>query len=478
MARTSSGRSLARCLVSRRGLRSFGEGLAIAATMGGAASAQLSASHIPTIPRSLGAAVSDDNRTLYTLSSNNAVGVIDLQTDRFVRAIDLNGHAVSPNGVVFCHGKLFIESYTNIVVVNLTDHDSITEIPQSFVVGQTGGDVVTAGDCEAVYCVSGSSDTMYILDPFRAAIVGSVYVGRNNTDVSLSPDVTRAYVVNAQTGMMTLVDVLADRIIDTVDVTGGRPFLNLPMDSAVRSDGMVYVNWVSPDYLSHVSILDPDGGLVRTLDVRAYSTGLSFSLDEQVLFLGGGYAVDSDNGSPVASIPIVSGISQVTFAPSGDRAFITNNNLLYVEAIRGFTPTLTVSGDATIDGTITFDLHAPKHSGRLYQLAAAMDALPPWGVAGVGQWIGEGQFFPLDDDDLFRATITPADPRAASTNDFSGHFGRGDTAQASIRLSSALPGVASGQTIYFAFGTFTGERRSRGPLDVERISNVVAVTIR
>src|SRR5262249_11363437 len=157
---------------------------------------QLSSSTIPTIPRSLGGAVSDDNRSLYTLSSNDAVGVIDLQTDRFVRGIDLNGHAVSPHGVVFCHGKLFIESYSNIVVVDLTSHDQITEIPQNFVVGQTGGDVATAGDCEAVYCVSGSSDTMYILDAFSADIVGSVVVGRNNADLSLSPDVTRAYVVN------------------------------------------------------------------------------------------------------------------------------------------------------------------------------------------------------------------------------------------------------------------------------------------
>ncbi|MBI3843621.1 MAG: hypothetical protein HY292_03180 [Planctomycetes bacterium] len=421
--------------------------------------------------------MSDDNRWLYTLSSNNVVGVIDIWNGRFVRGIDLNGLAINPSGVVFCHGKLYIESYSNICVVDPSANDRVTTIFQNAVIGQTGGDVATAGDCGAVYCIAGATDSLTIIDPNpngNPVVVDSVFVGRNNTDLSLTTDGTRGYVVNAQTATITVVDLVAHKVIGSSNLTGGRPFLNLPMDSAVRSDGVVYVSWVSPDYLGHVSVLDSDGNLTRVLNLPGYSTGLGFSTDERMLFAGGGWVIDSNDGSVIAQIPTVSGISAVTFSPDGEHSFLTNTNQLYVTAVDGFTPALTAPLTAQSGETITFDLVAPNQAGQLVQLAGAYNAAIPFGN-GLGQTLTEGLVFPLDADPLFNFTLNPN--QTDSVNGFAAHFGSDGRATATIRLAN-LPGgpLRHGDTLYFAFGTFTGEHRSI--MNVERISNVVAVTIR
>ncbi|MBI1853877.1 MAG: SMP-30/gluconolactonase/LRE family protein [Planctomycetes bacterium] len=438
---------------------------AILAGSGIASGQGFTSTHIPTVPRSLGAAVSDDNRWLYTLSSNNVIGVIDTTNDRFVAGIDLNGVAINPSGVVFSQGKLYVESYDHIVVVDTTTRAVSRVLSQPFMIGQSMGDVDLSPDGQLVYAVSGSSDSLSIIDTRLDEVVGTVVVGRNNTDLAISPDGTRAYVINSYDATVTVVDLVARQVLATTSFVQNRPFLNLPAESAMRSDGLLYVAWVDPAYLAHVSRIEADGRLRDIFDETFYSTGIAFALDEQDLLLGGGYVVDANTGALVTQIPATSGISKVVFAPNGARAYVTNSSWLHVLAIGGFHAMLTTTGQSVMGGTMTLNLLAPSEHGRMYQVG--LSASTNQGIPMLN-----GEVFPLDRDTLFRYSMRGT---AEALSGFTGHLGADGRGTATIRLSNAIPGCAVGQTIYVAFGTFTGTRRTM--TDVAYVSNVVAVPI-
>jgi DNA-binding beta-propeller fold protein YncE len=466
-ARGSRGLATACGTPSPRGLARALSALAGAAFLAcGVAGAQsFETTQIPTVPYSLGAAVSEDNRTLYTVSGNNVIGITDVLADRFVGSIDLRDAATNPSGIAFCHGKLYVECYNNLLVVDAASRSILRSLPHPFILGYGMGDVVVSADGERIYAVAGTSDSLLVLDTRTDEIIGSVVIGRNHIDLSLSPDGTRAYALDTMTATVTMVDLVAMRVIGTASYVGARAFLNLPVDSAMRSDGTLYVAWVDPDYRGHVSLLDREGRITSVFDLPGYSTGIALSLDHEMAFLGGGYVIDADDGTVLSTIPVRSGVSRVAFSPSGERAFVTNGNWLHVLAVSGFRPSLRVVGSPSMGEWVDLHLMLPGEADRRYQVAVARSA-------DQGILLPDGRLFQLDRDDLFRLSIQ------SSTDPFSGFSGRlngSGESLARLRISSGSLGRAVGETFYVAFGTFSGDRRSIA--EVSKLSNVVPVTI-
>jgi DNA-binding beta-propeller fold protein YncE len=425
---------------------------------------QFTTTRLPAVIDSFGVAVSADNRTVYAVSGYGHVSVIDAVADSWRDSIDLSSIAAHPTGVAFHHGKLYVVSVNRVVVVD-ADSLAVTRVlPLPYVLGSSAGDAAVSPDGSRVYAAGGSSYALCAIDPVRDEITATVEVGRDHTALAISPDGTRAYLVNPLAGLVTMVDLESMQVAGTADFLGGRPFLNLEIEPAVRSDGRLYLAWVDSRYRGRISILDPDGALLDVFTLPGYSTGIAFSLDERLLLTGGGYVVDSSQGTVIADLSLGSGLSRVAFAPSGERAYVTDTNLQYVIAVEGFRPSLTMTGSPRASATIRLNLLAAGQDERLYQIAASCSV-------SHGTRLPDGRRFPLDRDALFRHSV-----RGSSTafSAFAGHLDAGGQGTASVRLS-AVPGKSVGQTFHLAFATFRSHRPT--PATLAYISNVLSITI-
>ncbi|MBI1853879.1 MAG: YncE family protein [Planctomycetes bacterium] len=420
---------------------------------------------MPTVNDSVGIAVSDDNRFVYTTSDYDVIGVNDTQTGQFAGSVNLTAYTSYPNGIVYCCGKLYVESFDNIIIVDAASLTVERVLDQPFVIGLTQSDITLSPDGRYAYAVSGSSYVMSVIDTMQNDIVDSIQIDRDNTDVSLSPDGTRAYVLNPRTGLATIIELSTHRVLAAVDFTGGQSFLNIPAESAVRSNGTLYVAWLDPLYHGHISRLDPDGRFIRDVPLPGYSTGLAFSLDERYILTGGGFVLDADTGAVVDQFAMVPGQSRVVFSTSGERGYVTNDNTQFVTVVEGFHPSFTFTGLPSWGRTVTLNLLAPGQEGELYQIVASCSI-------GQGVALPDGRVFPVNRDLLFHDSVLSRTPAYVN---FAGHIGATSQATAYLRIGSDLRGKTIGETVYLCFATFRDNVRA--PRRIQTISNVIAITI-
>jgi DNA-binding beta-propeller fold protein YncE len=420
---------------------------------------------IPTVSDSWGIAVSDDNRTVYATTDYGAVSILDAVTNRFVSTINTSSYCVHPTGIAFYDGKIYVESFDNIVIIDAATRAVVRILQQPFIIGMALGDVAMSPDGRYAYCVSGSSYELSIVDTSQDEIVDSIPLDRDFSSVTVSPDGSRLYVLNPNTAQMLVFDVATHALLRTADFTNGRAFLNLPVDSVMRSDGHVFVAWSDPNYRAHVSQFDADGRYLYDFTLPGYSTGLALSLDERHLLTGGGWIVDPSTGATIDHFVMPSGLGCVAFAPCGETAYVTNTNGQLVTAVWGFRPSLTISGTPQWGRTITVNLLAPGSAGALYQVAASCSATQ-------GITLGDGRIIPLDRDALFRDSLTN---RTTAFTGFLGNLGSDGQATAHVAIGSGIPGKTVGETFNLAFVTFRDGIRSARRVDT--ISNVVPVTI-
>ncbi|MDB4898553.1 MAG: hypothetical protein JWN53_361 [Gemmatimonadetes bacterium] len=215
-------------------------------------------------------AVSDDGTTAYVTNYRNGttIAVVDLVAQRALAPIQL-GARRAPHGVAFAAGKLFFTAEGAKVVGR---YDPVARVID-WVVG-TGQDrthmVVTSADAATVFTSNVSSATVSIIErhsgqgpppgppplvsPTRVLSVGAppgqrgpgsgggpppadwhvtnVPVGRGSEGFDLSPDGRELWVANAQDATISVIDVAAHAVVQTLPSTRSANRLKFTPDGA------------------------------------------------------------------------------------------------------------------------------------------------------------------------------------------------------------------------------------------------------
>jgi YVTN family beta-propeller protein len=164
-----------------------------------------------------GLAVSADGETLYVcLSRNNALGVVDLRSDKVVAQIPVG---VAPYGVVVTGGappagnKAYVSNWGG-------RHPAA---------GEPSAD--SSGTPTLIDPRTGvaSSGTISVVDLEQGKEVGSIAVGLHPCGLALSHDGSRLFVANANSDTVCVVDTALNSVVETIHVA---PDHSLPLGSA------------------------------------------------------------------------------------------------------------------------------------------------------------------------------------------------------------------------------------------------------
>lgn len=424
---------------------------------------------LPNLISCYGSASTPDGTKLFTVSDNSVIGIFDMVEEHYVEAIDLRDLVSWTTGGVVAQGKLYVESFTHVVVIDIATKEVVAFLEQDHFLGSHFGALVATADESTVWAIVGSTTRLTAVDTATDTIAAEVEVGGNFTGVALSPDEQFVYVSDKKAGRLLIVDTEAMEIVGETGFTteeGG--FLEFPTSIAVGPAGTVYVSYVGDDFVGRVAVLDAQGNLQRTFKAASYSTGIAVTGDGEFLILGNGQVLATQFGDTAAQFVLPVGLSSVALGPSGTRAFITNINAQYLYSIEGFEPLLSMEGSLEIGGEIVLHLNVPNDADRMFQILASV---------GVDQGIPlpSGRTFPLDDDYLLRYTRDNAgdNPIFQGFVAFLDEDGRG-SAVISVN-QELLDLLGENRTFYVAFASVWEPPPSKA--NVKTISNVLTLTL-
>ncbi len=333
---------------------------------------------LPNLISCYGVSPTPDGRLIFTTSDNGVIGVFDAAEGRYLQAIDLRDRGVWPTGGVVAAGKLYVESFTNVIVIDVETLEVVTEIPQNRFLGTHFGDVVATADGSSVYAISGATTHLSRIDTESDTVAADVEVGGNFTGIGLSRDESRVYITGKKEPRLVVVDTETMEIV--LDSTFGNEedgFLEIPTEVATSSDGRVYVSYVAADFLGRVAVLDSDGTLLETWKAQAYSTGVDVTGDGEFVVLGNGEVFAAQFGESVAAFEFPVGLSSAAVSPTGGTVYITNINTQFLYVVEGFEELLRFTSETDAEGSlvlgsqIVLDLVAPGDPERMFQLLAS-----------------------------------------------------------------------------------------------------------
>jgi YVTN family beta-propeller protein len=246
-------------------------------------------------------AVSDDGTTAYVTNYRNGttIAVVDLVAQRALAPIQL-GALRAPHGVAFAAGKLFFTAEGAKVVGR---YDPVARVID-WVVG-TGQDrthmVVTSADAATVFTSNVSSATVSIIERRAGAPPGAppgqrgpgpgggpppadwhvtnVPVGRGSEGFDLSPDGRELWVANAQDATISVIDVAAHAVVETLPSTRSANRLKFTPDGAyvfvsdLAGDQMLVIDAKTRREHARIPLGGNSEGIVMASDrSRAYTT--------------------------------------------------------------------------------------------------------------------------------------------------------------------------------------------------------------
>jgi YVTN family beta-propeller protein len=172
--------------------------------------------------------VSPDGR--YAFVSNygaqtpgRTISVIDIAAMKELRRVDLGGLR-KPHGLWFAGGAVYFTAENNRVIGRYDP--AANQVDWLFGTGQAGTHMVSLNkDLSRIFTANIGSGTVTILD--RANGPGAwdatvIPVGKGPEGNDLSPDEKQLWVANGQGGTVSIVDVAAKKVIETIDVQSQR----------------------------------------------------------------------------------------------------------------------------------------------------------------------------------------------------------------------------------------------------------------
>lgn len=413
-----------------------------------------------------GSALTPDSSRLFVIATTGIVFVYDVETDHYIGAIDLRDHLIRPTSASVARGKLYVQGFRNLAVVDIDSREVLKVISLTPYLGSSYGTVVTAGNCDRVYVVAGSTTDVHAIDTRSDTVVGRVNVGGENTGMGLSPNGRTLFISSSEENRLTIVDTRTMTVTAVVPFYQRHGMSDYTTSVRVSPDGQsVFVAYTDEGMIGRVSVLSRTGEFQKSLNVGQFSTGLEVTHDGRNLVLGCGAVLSPETGETIGEFETsVNGLSVVSVAPDGLRAYVSNVNDTYVKAIEGFRPTLKLDGRPSEGQTLTLSLDFHSEADQLYQLGAALDT-------NEGIELQDGRVVPVNADNLLRFSVKSENEVFLG---FSGRLDENGQAQAEIDLSGQFPGKTIGQTVSICFVTLN-TRLARS--EVREISNVVQFTL-
>jgi WD40 repeat protein len=421
-----------------------------------------------SLPHCYGSAFTPDGAIRFSTSDDGVVGMFDGETDEFLQALDLRQIVPWPTGGAVAHGKLFVESFSSIVVISVETFGVEALLEQPSCLGSHYGALEVDPSGDLVYAVVGSSTHLSVIDAAESTVIDTIQVGCDLSGLALSPSGDRAYLSSSVDGRFVVVDLADASVIGVTDFTNATDgFLEIPTEVAASPDGRVYVSYVALDGTGRIAVLDRDGILIETVATDVFSTGVDVSFDGEFLVLGNGRVLSTQFFDEAASFNMPVGLSTVAFHPDGKRAYVTNTNSQYSFSIEDFAPLLRPEGVPLLLQRMTLHVCVPMDAGRPYRIFASVGA-------SNGIPLPDGRVFPLDGD-----MMLPRSGPSGFTAWFRGFEGTlnasGDASGEIVFAPQLLPELGTARTMYVAFATYWGSPPEWS--NVKTISNVVTIEV-
>ncbi|MDZ4860757.1 MAG: alkaline phosphatase family protein [Candidatus Hydrogenedentes bacterium] len=222
-----------------------------------------------------GLTLGENGLAYVTLSRNNSVGVINLETKSVEIEIPVG---IAPYTVLAHGAKLYVTNWGG------------RRPREGEVTGPTAGSRVLVDPQTGI----ASSGTVSVIDRATRAVTAEIEVQLHPSEMALSPDGSRLYVANANSDTVSVIDTTSDTVIDTLGV---KPMAELPFGCApnaltVSADGNTL--YVCNGGNNAIAVVDVNTKRVTGLIPTGWYPG-AILLNENTLYVANTKGVGSRN---------------------------------------------------------------------------------------------------------------------------------------------------------------------------------------
>lgn len=229
-------------------------------------------------------AASDDGKMAFVANyggrtPGNTISVMDLLAQKELRRVDL-GALRRPHGIVFADGRVWLTAEQNRLIARYDP--AANQIDWLFGIGQNGTHMLLfSKDRSLLFTSNIGSDSITMLqhgsDPY-AWNATNVSVGKGPEGGDISPDGREYWAANSNDGSVSIIDVTAKKVVQTLDVkTGHSNRLKFTRDGKLvlisdpGNQGLVVVDAASRQEVKRLNVgRQPEGILIAPNGAHAY----------------------------------------------------------------------------------------------------------------------------------------------------------------------------------------------------------------
>jgi len=229
-------------------------------------------------------AVSDDGKMAFVANyggrtPGNTISVMDLAAQKELRRVDL-GALRRPHGIVFAEGKVWLTAEQNKLIARFDPASN--QIDWLLGIGQNGTHMLLfSKDRSLLFTSNISSDSITVLqrggDP-SVWNATNVPVGKGPEGGDISPDGREYWAANSNDSSVSIIDVAAKKVVQTVDVkTGHSNRLKFTHDGKLvlisdpGNNGLLVVDAASRKEVKRLNVgRQPEGVLIAPDGAHAY----------------------------------------------------------------------------------------------------------------------------------------------------------------------------------------------------------------
>jgi YVTN family beta-propeller protein len=228
-------------------------------------------------------AVSPDGRYAFVTNygaqtPGSTLSMIDIAAIKEVRRVDL-GPLRKPHGIFFAGGGVYFTAETNRLIGRYDPASN--QVDWLFGTGQSGTHMVSLNkDLSRIFTANIGSDSITILERVNGPAGWNatvIPVGKGPEGNDLSPDGKQLWVANGQGGTVSIIDVAAKRVTDTIDVQTQRsnrlqftPDGKLVLVSDMSGNELVVIDAATHKQVKRISpgkspegiLMQPDGSRI------------------------------------------------------------------------------------------------------------------------------------------------------------------------------------------------------------------------